>query len=205
MCTRVFQEFLLNMDDNVDETESVKRYNQYKLDFRRQQLQDFFLQHKDQEWFRSKYHPDDMAAKKAESLAALKTRLRVFLFLLDNSWLDKVLLDTEHAPSIIKVLDAGGHDEARSDLTPLLLPHATILLPPQLSSRWREELTLTCRSWRCPAHLKLQEGRGAGLEESRAKETPWEQTGAFRGSLRPQEVSQRRTAPLGATGRAPNG
>lgn len=95
------------MDDNVDETESVKRYNQYKLDFRRQQLQDFFLQHKDQEWFRSKYHPEDMAVKRAESLAALKTRLRVFLFLLDNSWLDGVQLDSDHAPSIITLMDAG--------------------------------------------------------------------------------------------------
>lgn len=101
------QEFLLNMEDSVDETESVKRYNQYKLDFRRQQLQDFFLQHKDQEWFRSKYHPDDITARKAESLAALKTRLGVFLFLLDTNWLDNVSLDMEHAPPIIKLLDAG--------------------------------------------------------------------------------------------------
>lgn len=101
------QEFLLNMEDSVDETESVKRYNQYKLDFRRQQLQDFFLQHKDQEWFRSKYHPDDITARRAESLAALKTRLGVFLFLLDNNWLDNVSLDMEHAPGIIKLLDAG--------------------------------------------------------------------------------------------------
>ncbi|XP_074555090.1 serrate RNA effector molecule homolog isoform X2 [Halichoeres trimaculatus] len=103
---RSFKEFLLNMEDSVDETESVKRYNQYKLDFRRQQLQDFFLQHKDQEWFRSKYHPDDIKAKKAESLSALKTRLGVFLFLLDNNWFDGVSLDMEHAPAIIKLLDA---------------------------------------------------------------------------------------------------
>ncbi|XP_030580921.1 serrate RNA effector molecule homolog [Archocentrus centrarchus] len=103
---RSFKEFLLNMEDSVDETEAVKRYNQYKLDFRRQQLQDFFLQHKDQEWFRSKYHPDDIAARKAESLAALKTRLGVFLFLLDNNWLDNVSLDMDHAPAIIKLLDA---------------------------------------------------------------------------------------------------
>ncbi|XP_074479775.1 serrate RNA effector molecule homolog isoform X2 [Sebastes fasciatus] len=103
---RSFKEFLLNMEDSVDETESVKRYNQYKLDFRRQQLQDFFLQHKDQEWFRSKYHPDDITARKAESLAALKTRLGVFLFLLDNNWLDNMSLDMEHAPAIIKLLDA---------------------------------------------------------------------------------------------------
>lgn len=106
VCVHV-QEFLLNMEDSVDETESVKRYNQYKLDFRRQQLQDFFLQHKNQEWFRSKYHPDDITAKRAESLAALKTRLGVFLFLLDSNWMDNVSLDMEHAPAIIKLLDAG--------------------------------------------------------------------------------------------------
>lgn len=103
----LLQEFLLNMEDSVDETEAVKRYNQYKLDFRRQQLQDFFLQHKDQEWFRSKYHPDDITARKAESLAALQTRLAVFLFLLDNSWLDHVSLDMEHEATIVKLLDAG--------------------------------------------------------------------------------------------------
>lgn len=106
ICVRV-QEFLLNMEDSVDETEAVKRYNQYKLDFRRQQLQDFFLQHKDQEWFRSKYHPDDISSRKGESLAALKTRLGVFLFLLENNWLDNVSLDMDHAPAIIKLLDAG--------------------------------------------------------------------------------------------------
>ncbi|XP_041821514.1 serrate RNA effector molecule homolog [Chelmon rostratus] len=124
---RSFKEFLLNMEDSVDETESVKRYNQYKLDFRRQQLQDFFLQHKDQEWFRSKYHPDDITARKAESLAALKTRLGVFLFLLDNNWLDNVSLDMDHAPAIIKLLDAavikmeGGTD---FDLQVLEVPSA---------------------------------------------------------------------------------
>ncbi|XP_072232227.1 serrate RNA effector molecule homolog isoform X2 [Leuresthes tenuis] len=103
---RSFKEFLLNMEDSVDETEAVKRYNQYKLDFRRQQLQDFFLQHKEQEWFRSKYHPDDFKARRAESLTALKTRLGVFLFLLDNNWLDNVSLDMDHFPAIIKLLDA---------------------------------------------------------------------------------------------------
>nr|XP_057921686.1 serrate RNA effector molecule homolog isoform X2 [Doryrhamphus excisus] len=103
---RSFKDFLLNMEDSVDETEAVKRYNQYKVDFRRQQLQDFFIQHKDQEWFRSKYHPDDIRTSKAESLAALKLRLGVFLFLSDNKWLDSVSLDMEHAPAIIKVLDA---------------------------------------------------------------------------------------------------
>ncbi|XP_061816440.1 serrate RNA effector molecule homolog B-like isoform X1 [Nerophis lumbriciformis] len=124
---RSFKDFLLNMEDTVDETEAVKRYNQYKVDFRRQQLQDFFIQHKNQEWFRSKYHPDDIRTSKAESLAALKLRLGVFLFLSDSKWLDSVSLDMEHASAIIKLLDAavikmeGGTD---LDLKVLDLPVA---------------------------------------------------------------------------------
>uniref|UniRef100_A0A4W6FVH2 Serrate RNA effector molecule homolog (Arabidopsis) n=1 Tax=Lates calcarifer TaxID=8187 RepID=A0A4W6FVH2_LATCA len=101
-----FKEFLLSLDDSVDETEAVKRYNEYKIDFRRQQMQDFFLAHKDEEWFRSKYHPDEASRLKAEAQSALHNRLNVFLFLMENSWFDHVSLDIEQTPAIIKVLDA---------------------------------------------------------------------------------------------------
>ncbi|KAG7257174.1 hypothetical protein CRUP_004548, partial [Coryphaenoides rupestris] len=126
---RSFKDFLLNMEDSVDETEAVKRYNQYKVDFKRQQLQDFFISHKHHEWFRLKYHPEEMVKRRAESQAALKSRLGVFLFLLDNGWLDNLSLDMEHAPVIIKLLDAavikmeGGRDH---DLQVLELPVSTM-------------------------------------------------------------------------------
>lgn len=48
---KTFKEFLLSLEDTVDETEAVRRYNEYKLEFRRQQMQDFFLAHKDEEWY----------------------------------------------------------------------------------------------------------------------------------------------------------
>uniref|UniRef100_A0AAY5KRY3 Serrate, RNA effector molecule n=1 Tax=Esox lucius TaxID=8010 RepID=A0AAY5KRY3_ESOLU len=102
-----FKEFLLSLDDSVDETEAVKRYNEYKIDFRRQQMQDFFLAHKDEEWFRSKYHPDETGRRKAEAHSALQNRLNVYMFLLENGWFDNVSLDMERAQAIIKVLDAG--------------------------------------------------------------------------------------------------
>uniref|UniRef100_A0A3Q2SRG2 Serrate RNA effector molecule homolog (Arabidopsis) n=1 Tax=Fundulus heteroclitus TaxID=8078 RepID=A0A3Q2SRG2_FUNHE len=101
-----FKEFLLSLDDSVDETEAVKRYNEYKIDFRRQQMQDFFLAHKDEEWFRSKYHPDEASRLKAEARSALCNRLNVFVFLMENGWFDNVSLDIEQTPAIIKVLDA---------------------------------------------------------------------------------------------------
>ncbi|XP_041741699.1 serrate RNA effector molecule homolog isoform X1 [Coregonus clupeaformis] len=101
-----FKEFLLSLDDSVDETEAVKRYNEYKIDFRRQQMQDFFLAHKDEEWFRSKYHPDEAGRRKAESHSALQNRLNVYMFLMENGWFDTVSLDIEKAQAIMKVLDA---------------------------------------------------------------------------------------------------
>ncbi|XP_048853737.1 serrate RNA effector molecule homolog isoform X2 [Brienomyrus brachyistius] len=101
-----FKEFLLSLDDSVDETEAVKRYNEYKMDFRRQQMQDFFLAHKDEEWFRSKYHPDEAGRRKADAHSALQNRLSVFMYLLEGGWFDNVSLDIERAPAIIKILDA---------------------------------------------------------------------------------------------------
>ncbi|MGH0173629.1 UNVERIFIED_CONTAM: hypothetical protein FKN15_065999 [Acipenser sinensis] len=103
---KTFKEFLLSLDDSVDETEAVKRYNEYKIDFRRQQMQDFFLAHKDEEWFRSRYHPDEAGQRKSEARSALQNRLGVFLYLLENGWFDKISLDMEKAPEILKVLDA---------------------------------------------------------------------------------------------------
>ncbi|XP_062844543.1 serrate RNA effector molecule homolog [Trichomycterus rosablanca] len=103
---KTFKEFLLSLDDSVDETESVKRYNEYKIDFRRQQMQEFFLAHKGEEWFRSKYQPDESAKRKADAHAALQNRLGVFMYLLENTWFDSVSMDIDRAPQIVKILDA---------------------------------------------------------------------------------------------------
>uniref|UniRef100_A0A8C5QR21 Serrate, RNA effector molecule n=1 Tax=Leptobrachium leishanense TaxID=445787 RepID=A0A8C5QR21_9ANUR len=103
---KTFKEFLLSLEDTVDETEAVRRYNDYKMEFRRQQMQEFFLAHKDEEWFRSKYHPDEVGRHKQECQVALRNRLDSFLYLTDNSWLDEIQLDMDKAPAIIKVLDA---------------------------------------------------------------------------------------------------
>ncbi|KAL7982942.1 hypothetical protein Chor_013548 [Crotalus horridus] len=101
-----FKEFLLSLEDSVDETEAVKRYNDYKLDFRRQQMQNFFVAHKDEEWFRSKYHPEEAGRRKQEAQNALQNRLNVFLYLMDNGWCEGLQLDIDKANAIIKVLDA---------------------------------------------------------------------------------------------------
>jgi hypothetical protein len=46
-----FKNYLLDQDDNIDQEEAVKRYNDYKNDFRKTQIAEFFTAHKDEEWF----------------------------------------------------------------------------------------------------------------------------------------------------------
>lgn len=45
-----FKQYLATQDDSVDDMEAVRKYNEYKNDFRRQQISDFFAAHKDEEW-----------------------------------------------------------------------------------------------------------------------------------------------------------
>ncbi|CAF3439430.1 unnamed protein product [Rotaria sp. Silwood1] len=46
-----FKHFLQDQDDNIDQEEAVKRYNEYKIDFKKTQIAEFFTAHKDEDWF----------------------------------------------------------------------------------------------------------------------------------------------------------
>ena len=45
-----FKQFLAQQDDSIEDTEAVQKYNEYKKDVRKKQLQLFFDKHKDEEW-----------------------------------------------------------------------------------------------------------------------------------------------------------
>ena len=46
-----FSFYLLNLQsDDISDEDAVANYNVYKVNFRRQQLQEFFVAHKDEEW-----------------------------------------------------------------------------------------------------------------------------------------------------------
>ena len=53
-------------DDSISDEEGIKKYAEYKLEFKRQQLNEFFVTHKEEEWFKQKYHPDDSTQRKEE-------------------------------------------------------------------------------------------------------------------------------------------
>lgn len=45
-----FKAYLQTQDDNITDDEAIKKYNEYKLEFKRQQLNEFFVTHKEEEW-----------------------------------------------------------------------------------------------------------------------------------------------------------
>ena len=44
------QAFLATQDDTISDEDVIKKYADYKLEFKRQQLNEFFVSHKDEEW-----------------------------------------------------------------------------------------------------------------------------------------------------------
>lgn len=44
------KQFLATQDDSISDSDAITKYNEYKQDFRRQQLNEFFVTHKDEEW-----------------------------------------------------------------------------------------------------------------------------------------------------------
>lgn len=45
-----FKAFLAAQDDSITVDDAILKYNEYKLEFRRQQLNEFFVAHKEEEW-----------------------------------------------------------------------------------------------------------------------------------------------------------
>ena len=46
-----FKQFLNAQDDNIGDEEAFNKYQEYKLEFRKTQMSDFFQQHKEEEWY----------------------------------------------------------------------------------------------------------------------------------------------------------
>ena len=45
-----FKRFLATQDDDISDEDAIKKYNEYKLEHKRHQLERFFRNHKEEEW-----------------------------------------------------------------------------------------------------------------------------------------------------------
>ncbi|CAF3920441.1 unnamed protein product [Rotaria magnacalcarata] len=111
-----FKHFLQDQEDNIEQEEAIKRYNEYKTDFKKTQIAEFFTAHKDEDWFKHKYHPDEYSKRREEQRQIIKKRLDIFMELYRKGYLDDVSIDIENQRTLTRFLDAvvikleGGND-----------------------------------------------------------------------------------------------
>lgn len=114
-----FKAFLQTQDDSITDEESLEKYGEYKLEFQRQQLNEFFVTHKVEEWFRERYHPLVKSVREAEMNNRLRARLAAFTFLLrEDGPFCELEMEEKNAETLVELLDTcvatleGGHTES---------------------------------------------------------------------------------------------
>ena len=100
-----FKAYLQTQDDSITDEEALHKYGEYKLEFQRQQLNEFFVHHKEYEWFRVKYHPTEMEARKADLRKMVQRRLQVFSQLVTDDLMENVRLEDTCQDKLQELMD----------------------------------------------------------------------------------------------------
>ena len=90
-----FKAFLATQDDSITDDEAIDKYAEYKVEFSRQQLNEFFVAHKEEEWFREKYHPELQQDRNNQALSCIKNRFQLFMELYNNGNLKELRLEED--------------------------------------------------------------------------------------------------------------
>jgi len=101
---------LQQQDDTISEEDAIRKYNDYKTDFKKTQINNFFLEHKEEDWFKQRYHPDENYKRRNEQNQCILNRLEVFMDLMSSSggaWFENASAEMDHTKDLIKFLDAG--------------------------------------------------------------------------------------------------
>ena len=100
-----FKAFLSTQDDSITDEEALHKYSEYKLEFQRQQLNEFFVSHKEDEWFKMKYHQTMKEQRLTEMKEMLTARLTVFTTLVTDQFMNDVALDETNQEKLTELMD----------------------------------------------------------------------------------------------------
>jgi len=101
-----FKAFLFTQDDNITDDEALMKFSEYKKEFNRQQLKEFFLAHKDEEWMKEKYHPDYLELNCIKQKKAIERRLEVYMDFYNEGIIDRYVLQGDQVRQIELLLDS---------------------------------------------------------------------------------------------------
>jgi len=79
-----FKGFLETQNDHITEEESLAMYRDYKAEYRRQRMLEFFEEHKEEEWMMELYHPVCKERRRLEEQVRVARRADVFWSMFEN-------------------------------------------------------------------------------------------------------------------------
>ena len=101
---RSFKGFLETQDDQISEEESLAMYREYKMEYRRQRMMEFFEEHKEEEWMMELYHPVCKERRKLEEQARVARRSDVFWSIFEHG-MGGLKMEVGEEEKLIKAMD----------------------------------------------------------------------------------------------------
>lgn len=93
-------------DEMIQPDDAAKQYASYKIGERKNHIASFFVEHKEEEWFKEKYHPEESKNHKKIKEAFLRERFAAWKKLHEADMLKNVVFDLENDQKLAKALDA---------------------------------------------------------------------------------------------------
>jgi len=87
--------------DKMDDEELYRRYGIYRENYTRRQMALFFDSHKDEAWFRAKYHPKDSLEQKSEIAKDKAGHLKKFIGDLETGVFEDICYDQKPGSSSV--------------------------------------------------------------------------------------------------------
>lgn len=100
-----FKEFILSQNNDINEQEALARYSEYKSEFTKRQIDKFFKEHQEEEWFRNKYRPTEIKKIEEANKASKARRKELYNQLIDRKLTGEFYLDYNHKDELSNFLE----------------------------------------------------------------------------------------------------
>lgn len=99
-----FKEFILSQSNDINEQEALARYTDYKTEFTRRQIDKFFKEHQEEEWFRTKYRPTELKKIEEWVKQSIEKRKEIYKQMLEKQLIGELSVDYENNQSLSQFL-----------------------------------------------------------------------------------------------------
>ena len=100
-----FKGFLETQGDYITEEESLAMYREYKTEYRRRRMLEFFTEHKEEEWIMEMYHPVCKERRRLEEQARVARRADVFWSMFKEEEISGLRLEAGQEEKLIRMMD----------------------------------------------------------------------------------------------------